>query len=76
MAVTPKRPFAQIESDFWSTLTAMMDSLRFARILAPFAFWTFQRVRGLLWVFIVMALASGGLTLGFVAGLLARRLSG
>ncbi|MEK6256941.1 MAG: hypothetical protein N2C13_06470 [Chloroflexota bacterium] len=75
MAISPDSPFARIESNIWSSLIAVIDSSQLVRKMTPFVYLSYQRARRMLWVFTVMALASSGLMIGFVAGLLAAKLS-
>lgn len=71
MAMTHNKPFARIESTFWSALVTVMDGSSLARKLTPPGYRLIQRIRATSWVFIALGTAASGLILGFAAGLIA-----
>ena len=71
MTVTKKRSFDNIETKFWSTMVALLDDSSLARKLTPTGYRVLQRARPYSWVFMVLALAAGGLMLGYSVGQLA-----
>ena len=70
MAMITKKPFARIESTFWSALVTVMDSSSIARKLTPPGYRILQRMSEVSWIYISLGLATSGLILGFAAGML------